>query len=127
MPPRASPSRPYASPATTELRSSGLGLVVELAGDAGRQEFHCDSGQADALGRWLVAKAAEYRGAAHAWVVVPPDTARPPDGLAGFDTVEQALAVVAGLSELQEAREVERSVVGCPGTGTIRRKPRHAD
>ena len=75
------------------------GLVVELAdvGTSARHEFRCDPGQADALGRWLVEKAAEYPGPAHTWVMVALDAATPPAGLAGFDSVEQALAVVAGL------------------------------
>ena len=97
---------------TAQLRaglSLGSGLVVELAGNTGRQEFHCDPGQADALGRWLVAKAAEYRGAAHAWITLPPDSDVPPGDLAGFDTMEQALVVVAGLSELEMARRLTRS------------------
>ena len=99
------------SDGATQLRagmSLGSGLVVELeaVGTAGRHEFRCDPGQASALGRWLVEKAAEYRHAAHMWVTVPLAAELPPSKLAGFDTLDQALAVVAGLSGLEAVRAV---------------------
>ena len=93
---------------TAQLRA-GLslrsGLIVELAGGAGRQQFRCDPEQADALGRWLVEKAAEYRGAPDAWVTGPAVGRVPPSALAGFDTLALQLQPHEGLTTFPGNRE----------------------